>query len=336
MPDVGVAAQDGHPVHSSAEKLPSMPQTTTVPLRHGARVVVVGAGRMGAQIGLEFALSGYSTVLVNRTAETSATALLTAERAAATLVDNALIDDERRSAALARLSGSWDLETSCEGASYVVESVTEDLATKVGVLRRVAYAAGPTAILTTNTSALSVSELGRASGTSAQLIGTHYLNPPTLMPLVEVVPGDSTEGAVVEAVTATLTNMGKEPLLAPDIPGFICNRLQFALLREAADLVTHQGVAASTIDRVLEHGLARRWSIIGPFTAMALGGPETFAAVAKQLFPVLASEVDPPRVRGDRAAGEPRGREGTGRSRPKACCPGAGRPKDGRRVGRTA
>lgn len=230
MPDVGVAAQDGHPVHSSAEKLPSMPQTTTVPLRHGARVVVVGAGRMGAQIGLEFALSGYSTVLVNRTAETSATALLTAERAAATLVDNALIDDERRSAALARLSGSWDLETSCEGASYVVESVTEDLATKVGVLRRVAYAAGPTAILTTNTSALSVSELGRASGTSAQLIGTHYLNPPTLMPLVEVVPGDSTEGAVVEAVTATLTNMGKEPLLAPDIPGFICNRLQFALL----------------------------------------------------------------------------------------------------------
>jgi 3-hydroxybutyryl-CoA dehydrogenase len=269
-----------------------MPQTTG-PLREGARVVVVGAGRMGAQIGLEFAMSGFSTVLVNRTAESSDRARLAAEQAAATLVDHCVVDDERRSAAMARLSASCDLETACEGASYVVESVTEDMATKVDVLRRVASAAGPTAILTTNTSSLSVSELGRVSGTSARLTGTHYLNPPTLMPLVEVVPGGGTEGAIVEAVTATLSKMGKEPVLAPDIPGFIWNRLQFALLREAADLVTRQGVATSTIDRVLERGLARRWSIIGPFTAIALGGPDTFAAVAKELFPVLTSEVDP-------------------------------------------
>ena len=118
----------------------------------------------------------------------------------------------------------------------------------------------------------------------------HYWNPPILMPLVEVVPGDETDASVVAAVCDVLAEIGKHPItVAKDVPGFVWNRLQFALLREAMWLVEKGAASPETVDLVVREGLARRWRHIGPFEAVALGGTETWSRVGANLLPELSN-----------------------------------------------
>ena len=117
------------------------------------------------------------------------------------------------------------------------------------------------------------------------------------MPLVEVISGPNTSKATVEGMVRILRGMGKEPVIVGDIPGFVWNRLQFALLREAVWLVDKGLVGAEAVDLIMERGLARRWTTTGPFATVGLGGQGTFSNVAKLLFPNLACDVDPEAVR---------------------------------------
>ncbi|HKG26392.1 MAG TPA: 3-hydroxyacyl-CoA dehydrogenase family protein, partial [Thermomicrobiales bacterium] len=170
----------------------------------------------------------------------------------------------------------------------VVESIVEDLDAKIEVLRD---AAGrwPAAILASNTSALSITKLGQGAGAPEQTIGTHYWNPPLLMPLVEVVCGDETADKVADEVIATLRALGKRPLdVRRDVPGFVWNRLQLALLREAVWIVENGVATPEVIDETVRDGLARRWRLTGPFETVALGGPDTFTRIAANLFPELS------------------------------------------------
>src|SRR3989442_15933175 len=105
------------------------------------------------------------------------------------------------------------------------------------------------------------------------------------MPLVEVISGPNTSRATVEGMVRILKGMGKEPVMVGDIPGFVWNRLQFALLREAVWLVDKGLVGAEAIDLIMERGLARRWTTAGPFLPAGLGGPRAIRKVAKLLFP---------------------------------------------------
>ncbi|MCA1656310.1 MAG: 3-hydroxyacyl-CoA dehydrogenase family protein, partial [Actinobacteria bacterium] len=220
---------------------------------------------------------------------------------------------------------STDLAGACRAAAIVVESVAEDFETKVRVLTAAGDAA-PDAILATNTSSLSIGALGDAAGVADRLIGTHYWNPPTLMPLVEVVTGPRTAPAVRDRMLETLRRLGKDPVVVADVPGFVWNRLQFALLREAAALVAAGVVSAPDLDRIVARGLARRWSLVGPFDTMALGGRETFLAIARGLLRELSEgtsvddlaalpETGPRRLAGlarerDRGLAEMRRRDG--------------------------
>jgi 3-hydroxybutyryl-CoA dehydrogenase len=110
-----------------------------------------------------------------------------------------------------------------------------------------------------------------------------------LMPLVEVIRGERTSDETVDTILATLRGLGKRPVVAEqDVPGFVWNRLQLALLREAVWIV-EQGVASpATVDEIVRDGLARRWRYTGPFQTAALGGPATFERVANNLWPVLS------------------------------------------------
>ncbi len=256
------------------------------------RVAVVGAGLMGAQIGAEYALGGYGVTLLTRSRGSAEAAVARAAHALRFLAQGGLADAQRVEMAIPRLTPATDVASACRGAVMVVESIPERLDAKVEVLRQAA-AAAPGAILATNTSSLSVTELGRAVGAAERIIGTHYWNPPSLMPLVEVVPGAATVPGITERTVAVLTGLGKEPVVVADVPGFVWNRLQLALLREAVALAVGGVTSVETIDRIVRRGLGRRWSLLGPFETMALGGPQTFATVARQLFPHLACELDP-------------------------------------------
>lgn len=248
------------------------------------QVLVVGAGRMGAQIATEYALGGHSVTVMSRSL---AAGRARVEAAFATAIDAGLVsapaaDAKRRMQVCDALTGvdrSPDL---------VVESVIEDLDAKVEVLQDVARR-WPEATIASNTSSLSITEIGRMVGAEERTLGTHYWNPPLLMPLVEVIAGDRTEPARLDATMESLRALGKQPVLvARDVPGFVWNRLQLALVREAAWIAQNGVATRETIDSIVRDGLARRWRYTGPFETMALGGVESFKRIAVNLFPVLS------------------------------------------------
>lgn len=253
-------------------------------------VVVLGAGLMGAQIGLEYALAGFDVVLVTRTMASQEQALGRVSEAAETLVRSHLVHFRQRDQAMRRVTGTTNPDAAVARASIIVESVGEDFDLKVEVLGRAART-NPDATLASNTSALSISRLGEAVEAENRLLGTHYWNPPTLMPLVEVVPGERTDPGRVASIEAILRQIGKEPILVPDIPGFVWNRLQLALIREAVALVRQGLTTPDAIDRIANRGFGRRWSVLGPFASMAAGGASTVACVADVVFPTLSQDM---------------------------------------------
>jgi 3-hydroxybutyryl-CoA dehydrogenase len=189
--------------------------------------------------------------------------------------------------------------TALAQCGLVIEAAPEDLALKRALFGELAAVVEPDCVLATNTSSLSVTELGERVGAPERTVGTHYWNPPLLMPLVEVVAGGRTDAEVVEQTTVTLRDLGKRPVLVRDVPGFAWNRLQMAVLREAVALV-EEGVASSPaiVDEILTHGLARRWRHIGFFQAIALGGVETWQQTAANLLPLISSATEIPELGG--------------------------------------
>jgi 3-hydroxybutyryl-CoA dehydrogenase len=185
-----------------------------------------------------------------------------------------------------------------QDADLLVESLPEDLGLKAAVLAAT-RASAPAAVVATNTSSLSIGAIGEAIGAPERTVGTHYLNPPLLMPTVEVVAGERTRHDVVEFVRDTLVGLGKTPVLVErDVPGFVWNRLQFALVRESVWLVENGVATPETIDEVVRSGLARRWRHVGPFRAMALGGIETWNRSAENIVPTLSNTESLPDLEG--------------------------------------
>jgi 3-hydroxybutyryl-CoA dehydrogenase len=240
---------------------------------------------MGSQIACEYALGGHPVVILARRLETAR------ERIAegfATALRHALAGQPEIEAARGRVTVEQD-PAAAAGAAIVVESVVEDLASKADALAPV-VAAAPEAIVASNTSSIPITAIGAAIGAPERTIGTHYWNPPLLMPLVEVIRGERTSPEVVATTTATLRGLGKHPVLIDrDVDGFVWNRLQLALLREAVWLVENGVASPETVDAIVRDGLARRWRYTGPFQTAALGGAATFERIAANLWPVLST-----------------------------------------------
>jgi 3-hydroxybutyryl-CoA dehydrogenase len=249
-----------------------------------ASVTIVGAGLMGAQIGCEYALAGCSVQWIVRD---RAPAERRVEQALALALEHELADEA--AVARARASMNWGEPTSeGEQPGLIVESLPEDLSLKAGVLGPLATR-HPGAIVATNTSSISIGALGEAASVPERIVGTHYWNPPLLMPLVEVVAGASTPLNLRDRVVALLRAIGKRPVvLEREVDGLLWNRLQLAVLRESLWLVEHGVATPETIDEVMRDGLARRWRLTGPFETVGLGGAQTFDAIAANLFPVLS------------------------------------------------
>jgi 3-hydroxybutyryl-CoA dehydrogenase len=247
-------------------------------------VAIAGAGLMGSQIGCEYALGGHDVIWLARDrgrAEGRINAAL------ATALEHGLASGAEIDAARARMSFAVDREV-----GLIVESLPESLQVKAAVLG-VVCAEHPGAILATNTSSISVTALSDAAGAPERTVGTHYWNPPLLMPLVELVAAELTPADMLESVAELLTAIGKRPVrLAREVPGLLWNRLQLAVLRECLWLVDAGVATPETIDEVMRDGLARRWRLTGPFETVGLGGAATFDAIAENLFPVLSNATE--------------------------------------------
>jgi 3-hydroxybutyryl-CoA dehydrogenase len=259
------------------------------------RVTIIGAGLMGAQIGCEYALHGHDVVLHSRDADA---ALVRAEAGLDLVERHRLRSTEDVVRARARVTASPDTRAAAEGAELLVESLPEELDLKTELLC-VALAASPAAIVATNTSSLPITSVGAAIGAPERTVGTHYLNPPLLMPTVEVIAGENTSAETLDFARATLASLGKLPItVGRDVPGFAWNRLQFALVRELVWLVENGVATAEDLDTVVREGLARRWRHVGPLRAIALGGIDTWNRSAQNIVPELSCAPELPDLEG--------------------------------------
>ena len=241
---------------------------------------------MGSQIGAEWAIAGHQvTYLVKRRDE--------AERRigeAFALADSLdLWSPEAVSTGQNRIAFAERVAELDPGTELFLESITEVPEPKFALLKEAANRL-PAAILASNTSSISIDILGAQSGAPERMIGVHYWNPPLIMPLVEIISGEKTASEYRDLMVTELVKMGKRPMVVNrNVPGFVWNRLQFALLREAVWIVENGVATPEVVDEIVRDGLARRWRYTGPFATAALGGQASFSRIADNLWPVISS-----------------------------------------------
>jgi 3-hydroxybutyryl-CoA dehydrogenase len=253
---------------------------------------VVGGGLMGVGIATKFALAGHITLVVEADAVRAAGIPALAADILSQLVDAGLIDAPRRDAALARLRVRGEADE-LAGAAMAIEAIPEVLAAKHALYAKLEAIMDPGAIIASNTSGFPPDALSEHMAEPARFLVAHFWNPPHLIPLVEVVPGSATAQEVVERSVRLLAGIGAEPvMLKAAIPGFIGNRLQFAVLREALHIVRSGAATPETVDAVMKACLGRRYSIMGPFESADLGGLHTLMGIGANLMPELAKDED--------------------------------------------
>ena len=229
------------------------------------RISIVGAGTMGQVLGQEFARAGYEVVLQRRSRDKLVRIKESIRSNLAQLVDWGLLAQSAIEPTLDRIQTTTSLREAGSGADLVLEAVFEDLDLKRQIFGELDRICRADTILTSNTSSFLPSLLAAATDRPDRVLVFHFCYPPHLLPLVEVVPSALTSSETVEMVCEVARASGKLPVvLEKEVPGFIINRLQVALLREALHIV-QQGVAsAQEVDFAVRNSFGRRLSVAGP------------------------------------------------------------------------
>jgi 3-hydroxybutyryl-CoA dehydrogenase len=257
-------------------------------------VVILGAGTMGTGIALSFANAGARVAVTARRQSTLDDARRRLHESLELMARHELVTAEAVELVPARVSMALfeDLDLDVD---LVIESVTEDLAAKVDILRRTEAAAPARTVLTTNTSSLSLRALSDALERPQNFAGFHWFNPPEIVALVEVIPGPGTSAQTLRTLVDWASAVRKVPVpISSEIEGFIANRLQYALMREAYALVERGICGLADVDKVMRACLGPRWAGVGPFEAMDLAGLDVHLEVARRLFPSLSNASEPP------------------------------------------
>lgn len=266
----------------------------------GARAAVIGAGRMGHGIALEAARGGFQVAIHDTQAGRAEAAVAEARADAADLVAAGVIQASDIPTIVGRLTPAIDLESAAAGAEVVFEAVAEDLEVKRGVFARLDAAAPAGALLLSNTSSLAISDIAAACERPERVALAHWILPPHLIPAVEVAPGPQTSEATIKAVRDLLERLGKWPVvLEREMPGYLINRLQFALLREAMDLVGQGVASAEEIDRAVQGSIARRMPVMGLFGQADLAGLDVYRQIFRYLAADLSTIDGPPAALND-------------------------------------
>ncbi|HJA61377.1 MAG TPA: hydroxylacyl-CoA dehydrogenase [Candidatus Brevibacterium intestinavium] len=237
-----------------------------------SKVAVIGAGTIGRSFAYLFARSGCSVRVFDPREDL---AEVVADLQAAVTADASARNQV--ASQIGTVEESETVEAAVDGASFVQESGPEDAGAKPGLFDRIAEAADAEAVLATSSSTIPASSIAEhldAEAAARVLVG-HPFNPPHLMPLIEVVPSPVTSSAAIEAAVEFYRGCGREPVvIRKEIRGFVGNRLQNALMREAISLVQNGVVSAPELDAVMRNSLGLRWSAVGQFEGMHFGGGE--------------------------------------------------------------
>jgi 3-hydroxybutyryl-CoA dehydrogenase len=257
------------------------------------RAAVIGNGIIGHGVTQLFAAAGIPVRMIGRREASLEAALVKIRESLDRFRAEGLTTAGGAAAALERISIATDLESAAD-AQLVVEAVTENVALKHEIFERLDDICAAPAVLASS-SGQPASRLVARVDRRDRVIAAHFWNPPQLIPLVEVCAGPETDPAVVPWLVAVLRRIGKQPVvLQREIDGFLGNRLQFALLREALALWADGVASAEAIDLAVKTSFGRRLAATGPLESADLGGLETMHAFAAFLFPSLATNAQPP------------------------------------------
>lgn len=258
---------------------------------------VLGAGTMGHGIAQVLAMSGITTRLFDVAGDAVDRGLAKVGANLEKGVARGKVTEEARDAALGRLSGATDMGTATEGVQVVIEAVPERMDLKTSIFSELGDRLGPDVLLATNTSSLSITEIGQAAKHPERVLGMHFFNPVHLMKLVEVVRTDATSEEAATCALDLARRMGKEPIDVKDAPGFASSRLGIAIGMEAVRMV-EQGVAsAEDIDKAMTLGYGFP---MGPLKLTDLVGLDVRLSIAEYLSSTLGERFSPPQLLRDK------------------------------------
>jgi len=270
-------------------------------MKKNQQIAVIGAGLMGHGIALTFARAGQYVRIFDPVADSLKTVPARISESMRLLG----ADEEEIAKALKKVELCSSINCAVREAVYVFEAAPEKLELKQSIFAEVEAHAPANAVLASNTSVIQISKIMESLGSRKRALGTHWWNPPHMIPLVEVVKTEWTDPALAQAMFDLLADAGKVPaMVEKDVPGFIGNRLQHALWREAISLVENGICDAATVDNVVKASFGRRLAVLGPLENADLVGLELTQDIHKQvLFDLEVSGKPSPYLQQLRYAG---------------------------------
>ncbi|WP_028829375.1 3-hydroxyacyl-CoA dehydrogenase family protein [Proteocatella sphenisci] len=252
-------------------------------------IVIAGAGVMGSSMAQTFAQSGYKVTLYDLKDEylDRSRNLININQSAS--VDKKIFTKQDSENIMGNIS--FTCSKDCfRSADFVVEAIVENMDIKHSFWSEVSETAPEDAILTTNTSGLSITKIAEAVKNPERFCGMHWINPPHIIPLIEVINGDKTAAETSKLVYDISKLIGKQPIMInKDAPGFVLNRFQFAVLREAMHIIEEGIASKEDIDNVFKYGLGIRYACLGPLEIADLGGLDTFYNISSYLTKDLSN-----------------------------------------------
>jgi len=255
-----------------------------------SRILVVGAGQMGAGIAQVAAQAGMAVTLTDVSVDYVRRGLDRISKALSRLVDKGRLAAEQKDSILSRIAVGPDLETAARGADLVIEAIVEDPAAKSNLWSKLADICPPDVIFASNTSSISITSMARDSRRADRFIGMHFMNPVPIMQLVEVVRGLETSDSVCLTIVELARRMGKEPVVVSDSAAFVVNRIAIPMINEAAFALMEGVSTAEGIDTCAKLGLNHP---MGPLGLADLIGLDTVVSILE----VMVAETGDPKYR---------------------------------------
>ncbi|MBL6982447.1 MAG: 3-hydroxyacyl-CoA dehydrogenase family protein [Anaerolineales bacterium] len=258
------------------------------------KITIVGAGLMGHGIAQIFALHGHLVRLVDSNEDVLNIAKDRVRDNLTNMANQGVVFDESFDVILDRIQISADLAPACEDPDFVIEAVYENLELKQQIFSDLDRLCPSKTILCSNTSVMSITEIASKSENRERIVGTHFWNPPYLIPLVEVVRTEESADWCAEATFDLLARVGKKPVhVYKDVPGFVGNRLQHALWREAFAIIDEGICDPATVDEVIRNGFGLRLPILGPVETADMVGLDLTIAIHDYILPHINADPIP-------------------------------------------
>lgn len=261
-------------------------------------IAVLGAGMMGTGIAQLFASRGHKVMLIYVYDDKErARPVETMRGNLQVLLEQGVIEEAQIEETISNVCFTESLEEAAQFADVIFECIVENLAVKQDYFKKMDELCPPTTILASNTSAISITEIAEKSNHKERIIGTHYWNPAYLIPLVEVIRTPYVSGETEKAMFELLEGAGKKPVLVKkDVPGFLANRLQHALFREAISIVENGIADAKDVDDAIKYGFGMRVGIMAPMEVMDNAGLDLTYSIHKYLFPDIENSTEPSKL----------------------------------------